>query len=149
MLVIPSINRRRSELVHIDANVRTPLAKRPLDVARLLPEELEVLAVSVEVTRQLALEVLHAVDVVAGEDLDVHALEYGGGPGLVGVHFAQEGHDGLVACGLVAMDGGLDVDFELVGRGVAGIGWFRGGFRKEEVGDWAAFFGAEGCVLVG
>jgi hypothetical protein len=101
-------------LTHVNRDVRAVLGQRTLDVPGLLTGKLDVITVGVQVTSHLALEVGNTIDVVAGQNLDVHLLEDGLSPlGLV-VHLAQEGQDGLVGRGLVSMNGGLEVDANFV-----------------------------------
>jgi hypothetical protein len=89
------------------------------------------------------LEVVYTIDIVAREDFNVHLLEEGRGPGFVGIHFADQGHYGLVCCRLVAVDGGLDVDSEL---GDVAICLRRR--RQEQEWNLAAFFRQEiGCSV--
>ncbi|TKW55778.1 hypothetical protein CTA1_4268 [Colletotrichum tanaceti] len=149
-----AVGTRRAVLVAVDADVRREARDEPLDVAGLLPRELGVVAVRVQVGRQVPLEVGHAVRVVPRQHHDVDPVEERGGPGGVGVQLAQQREEGLVARRLVAVDAALHPDAHLAGAAGVGVGCepvvdgaVRG--REVDVGDRAALFGLEVGVVVG
>lgn len=59
------------------------------------------------------MEVRHAVNVVAGQNHDVHLLEEGGGVCLIRIQFSKERESALVSSRLIAVNGTLDVYLEL------------------------------------
>lgn len=122
--------------------MRVVFAELTLNVLGLLAHELDVLSVRVQITSHLSLEVSHSIHVVARQNLDVHLLQDRCRPLLVCVHLAEQGEDGLVCGGFVAVDGGLEVDSELVRLVGAGEG-------EEDVGNCLALLGEEVGGFVG
>lgn len=102
------------ELTHIDGDMRVVLRDHALDIPALLAVKLDVLAVGIQVAGHLTLEVGHAINVVARQDLYVHLFQDGLRPLGLMVHLAQKGENGLVGRGLISVDRCLEIDSELL-----------------------------------
>lgn len=118
------------------------LRDHTLYVPALLAVKLDVLTVGIQVAGHLPLEVGHAVNVVARQDLDVHLFQDRLRPLGFVVHLAQKGENGLVSRGLVSVDRGLEIDSKLLLFTLVGS-------REVEVRNGTAFFGQEIGALVG
>lgn len=101
----------------------------------MLALENSVVSVGVVPRRKPPLEIGNSIRVIPRESQDLDLFQHGLGPRLVGVELAQHREDGLVAGGLIPVDGTLEPDANLTSLRVA---LCTGG--EMDVGKGATFF---------
>jgi hypothetical protein len=101
--------------MHVHNDMRVKFIKELLDIPCLLASKLDVIAIGVEVAGQRALEVENAIRIIARQHHKLEIIENRACPLCVIIELAKEGLGGLVAGGLVAVNGSLDPDTDFRG----------------------------------